>query len=816
MAGRRDADFTPTNKSAPNSYISFHSIPFPAIFWKVKPRIPFLTLVFCCWTVLLSAQLGDWSHRMPLQLRNENPSALGGYPVLLHIDTQTPIAAGQMAPDGRDIRFGDSCGGSQRPYWIESGINTDSTRIWVRIAGLPGSDSSLLYLFHGNPQVASAASFSAVFPLAFISQGSQTLSGPLVHDWFELQAGDTIYAGPGAPLTIFARNVRIDGVLMGDGSGHVAPPLGQPGNGPGAGGWSPNAGAGGAGYAGTGGTGGYDLGDTPGAGGPAYGTAFGPDIDMGSSGGSSSSRQGGAGGGEFAVYAESIRLSGKVLCDGDDAQQPGSQQGAGGGAGGGILLKGKYLVLSGQLSVRGGAGSVGLQSGNDDGGGGAGGRIKLFWEQSRTHTGPALLNGGQGGPSGSQASGQDGAPGVLGDSLQPFPTVAVTALPSAPTTLPPSPNLVPDPNPICPGEPVSFSLPLGYSNYAFSVNGTLLQDSSLSVFNAGVLPDGSTVNVTTTYGACVVKDTFVIQSAVVPPLHISASDSSACLGDTVILNAGPGWSSVLWSNGDTGRLALVSFSGFFNALATDTNGCPVRDTFVVNLGPPPIPSINVNGLPTCEGEPVTLTTGMFSGYAWSNGGTSQSTVVVASGSYSLTVTGTNGCEGSSSILIEMDTLPSPTIMKAGDTLICENGYASYQWFWNGSPLTSATIYYHIPAFNGIYSVEVADANGCTGISDTTLALVGIEGGMLVRDFSLYPNPAGEFLILEGHALQEGELVCQIWDAQGRLAQRESREFEAGDFVWKMETGALRPGMYLLEIHGKEADGRKKVLIFLKK
>ena len=48
-------------------------------------------------------------------------------------------------------------------YWIESGINTNSTNVWVKVPFIPASDSVIIYLFYGNPSATTTSSVSSVF-----------------------------------------------------------------------------------------------------------------------------------------------------------------------------------------------------------------------------------------------------------------------------------------------------------------------------------------------------------------------------------------------------------------------------------------------------------------------------------------------------------------------------------------------------------------------------------------------------------------------------------------------------------------------------
>ena len=58
---------------------------------------------------------------------------------LIIVDTQTPISLGRMNALGNDIRFGDADCTTSLCYWIESGMNTTTTKIWVMVPSLPAN-----------------------------------------------------------------------------------------------------------------------------------------------------------------------------------------------------------------------------------------------------------------------------------------------------------------------------------------------------------------------------------------------------------------------------------------------------------------------------------------------------------------------------------------------------------------------------------------------------------------------------------------------------------------------------------------------------
>ncbi len=107
--------------------------------------------------------LTNWNHRRSVTISNTGSSLLD-YQVLVTIDTSSLISAGKMLSNGNDIRFTSSDGSTLLSYWIESGINTTSTKIWVKIPSiLPGTNT--IYLYYGNPVASSASNSTDTFQL---------------------------------------------------------------------------------------------------------------------------------------------------------------------------------------------------------------------------------------------------------------------------------------------------------------------------------------------------------------------------------------------------------------------------------------------------------------------------------------------------------------------------------------------------------------------------------------------------------------------------------------------------------------------------
>lgn len=92
--------------------------------------------------------------RVPITIDNSgNANAFTGLEVDVTVDTASLIGSGHMLPDGADIRFSD--GSSCLPHTVESGINTPSTLMWVRLADVPASASTMIWMYYGDAAASS-------------------------------------------------------------------------------------------------------------------------------------------------------------------------------------------------------------------------------------------------------------------------------------------------------------------------------------------------------------------------------------------------------------------------------------------------------------------------------------------------------------------------------------------------------------------------------------------------------------------------------------------------------------------------------------
>lgn len=242
-----------------------------------------------------------------------------------------------------------------------------------------------------------------------------------------------------------------------------------------------------------------------------------------------------------------------------------------------------------------------------------------------------------------------------------------------------------------------------------------------------------TYSVTGTTGSCTSNPTPVVVTVnPLPAANITASGATTfCQGLNVTLTASAG-SSWLWSNGATTQSITTTTTGNFSVTVNSAAGCSnSSSTTSVTVNPNPAAIVSANGPTTfCQGGNVNLTANSGASYLWSNGATTQTISVPASGTFSVAVTQAGGCvSNSSNTAVTVNPLPIAAITAAGPTSFCQGSNvvltasAGSNWLWSNGATTQSIS----PSMAGNYSVTVNSAAGCSA-SSTSMAV------------SVSPNP----------------------------------------------------------------------------
>jgi len=209
-------------------------------------------------------------------------------------------------------------------------------------------------------------------------------------------------------------------------------------------------------------------------------------------------------------------------------------------------------------------------------------------------------------------------------------------------------NALPTPNlganqAICAGQSTSLDAGAGFSSYAWSTGAS---SQTISANAAG----NYSVTVTNANG-CSASDELTLTVNPTPNADLGPNQT-VCEGETVSLNAGAGFSSYAWSTGATGQSIIVTQTGTYSVVVTNANGCTDLDAITVFVNPAPVVDLGPDFV-LYIGETATLDagTGISQTYLWSDGSTEQTLTISDGGSYSVTVTSTNGCTSTDQVFV---------------------------------------------------------------------------------------------------------------------------------------------------------------------
>lgn len=266
------------------------------------------------------------------------------------------------------------------------------------------------------------------------------------------------------------------------------------------------------------------------------------------------------------------------------------------------------------------------------------------------------------------------------------------------------------PNAICSGSSATLDAGTGYVSYSWSTGATTQRIT---------ITQGGTYSVTATQvgGGQAIGLLTVAENRVPTPTIVSPN--FVCTGRAIVLDAGGGYESYIWSNGLQGQTIDVSQGGTYDVTVTDFNGCRGSASTTITQETTPTPNF-VRNQAICVGDTLRLdaTISNAISYLWDDQSTSPIRIVSDSGMYNVLIS--NGrCLSYDTVWVS--TIPRLTLNLGNDTLICTNGTATlnaynpnarnYRWS-NGD--TTARISVNQ---NGRYVATISRGARCT-VSDT--------------------------------------------------------------------------------------------------
>ncbi|RYY60487.1 MAG: gliding motility-associated C-terminal domain-containing protein, partial [Chitinophagaceae bacterium] len=346
----------------------------------------------------------------------------------------------------------------------------------------------------------------------------------------------------------------------------------------------------------------------------------------------------------------------------------------------------------------------------------------------------------------------------------------------------------------CIGDTLQLLAPPGFATYDWT--GPAL--NSLTGPAVFILPqaDGDVSLVATTSQGCKAVDTLFYTTRIPTPVSLPA-DTGFCAGNTLLLDAGGGFSSYRWNDGSTSPSIAAATQGFYSIEVTDANGCHARDTLQLLVYD--LPAVNLGAdFDLCKDSDKQLDAGVYVSYNWQDGSTSRYLTVAEPGTYWVRVQSQQLCVNTDSLVIR-SIIPLPANFLNALDSVCSydhisikptGNYSGYNWSTGAS---SSAISINQP---GTYTLTVTDAAGCKG-SDTIVIVPKTCYTGIYMPTVFTPNGDGINDVFKagvwGNVLQYklqvfnrwGQLIYQTTDASKGWDGRVNGVLADGNvFVWQ--------------------------------
>lgn len=191
-------------------------------------------------------------------------------------------------------------------------------------------------------------------------------------------------------------------------------------------------------------------------------------------------------------------------------------------------------------------------------------------------------------------------------------------------------------------------------------------------------------------------------------------------------------------------------------------------------------------------------------------GSNSVTVAAGTGNSTISVTAYNSCGVSSAQTLVVTVLDTPavSITAQSNQLTSQTTGSFYQWYLDGSILNGENGITISPTQSGNYTVQVTDANGCTGLSQAlNFTYNGVEETSF-NQISISPNPNATGSLHLILAQPVNKLQLKIYDATGKEVQAQYITESVAD----IDISRLSKGLYMLTLTGEGKTIHHKILV----
>jgi len=271
-------------------------------------------------------------------------------------------------------------------------------------------------------------------------------------------------------------------------------------------------------------------------------------------------------------------------------------------------------------------------------------------------------------------------------------------------------------------------------------------------------------------------------------------------------------------------------AGTYSVTITDANGCTATSSVAVNSSGTLITSIAAQTNVSCFGgsDGSATASGAIPPYTYSWNTTpaqnTQTATGLSAGQYTVTVTDASGCTGIAIVAITQPATitASATALSNASCSTCCDGTASssasggttpYTYSWSTTPAQVTANATGLCA-SSIYTVCITDANGCSNCDTVIIPFTNPTGISSVNQnavISIFPNPANDYLFIEGTVSSSEKMQVNIVDLLGQPMMRSYFDVN-GKFSEKINTENLPAGVYFIEINSNDITKKLKFVI----
>lgn len=318
----------------------------------------------------------------------------------------------------------------------------------------------------------------------------------------------------------------------------------------------------------------------------------------------------------------------------------------------------------------------------------------------------------------------------------------------------------------------------------------------------------------TDINGCINTDSIEVVVNALPSVIANASDTSLCMGDSVLL-FGSGAVTYTWNNLVVNNILFSPVgTAYYLVAGTDTNGCVNTDSIDVIVNSLPVVVAAALDTSVCIGNPVILYGTGADSFSWTNMIIdSIAFYPIDTAMYVVTGIDSNGCMNQDSILITANQIPTPVLVFSGDTLYCTNVTGVNIYWFKDTVAVDSLVNYYVVTQNGNYEVLVVDTNGCVGADSISMLNIGYTSQSKSNIIRVFPNPTSNLLNISFDMYKAGEVELMINDLIGNKIYSTKKEVTVtGTQLLKIDLSQnnLNTGIYFLNII---MEGRRNVVKF---